>query len=281
MPDTSETAAANTAFPVIVAAAGTVPPRNTSGNETSTSGEGGSKDPNAFELVKFLMERAHAEAGIFWVRNGIFIVLQPAALAWVFTVLAKDEVKNPGYVVGAGISGCVLALIWVFMNYAGRVMNHRYVEDAKRIVGKTPGLQDVFPTSLSNTGGTPSSAAKTADMLTDLLNGPKGSATWWVYVLAAVFGLGWLTIVYHGCFAMGATNQAKSAEIREQFRDIKKELDDLKQKVVGVPAPNAGPNLGSTSSGQLGGANTLGQPQGVNLPALPQVPVANPPTKGP
>ncbi len=44
-----------------------------------------------FDQIKFLVERAHAEASLFWVRNNVFLVVNVTALGAAFAYITKTD----------------------------------------------------------------------------------------------------------------------------------------------------------------------------------------------
>ncbi len=148
------------------------------------------------EFIRFLIERAHDEAKLFWHRNNFMFLTNTAMLGYAFyyffldppTNISEGEAK-----IVISVSGIFVSLIWLGFNKIGRRMNHVYVQDAKNIVMKNDELNKIFANSLD--AKTPSESVEKRRKL-KIFRGNYWSATMLNYVFIMGFILAWLYILF-------------------------------------------------------------------------------------
>jgi len=177
-----------------------IPPPPPSVPPTATAGSAAplAVPPTNFDLVKFLVERAHAEGQIFWIRNSVFLTVHAVGLAWVLQGTDKVGELAGLTVVVSGIFGVVLAIIWHRITFLGRKLNHAWLQDAKDIVCLDHRLRAAFRLSLSKDGSTTSQAASVKTLLGDRRDPAAKSPSHSMYFLAEVFGLVWILVIVAG-----------------------------------------------------------------------------------
>lgn len=144
------------------------------------------------DVLKILLERAHAEGTLLWQRNNFMFLANTALISSAFfyfflntsTEEAAREFKLP-----VSIAGLAISLIWMRFNWAGGKMNHYYVLDAKNLVKNDKVLRDIFEHSLK----TPSGAAEDDVTTLERLVGP--SATMLNYLFILGFIAAWIYIL--------------------------------------------------------------------------------------
>jgi hypothetical protein len=121
------------------------------------------ESPKKFEVVKFLLERSHTEAQIFWQRNNFMFLANTTLIGAVFFAFYANSSHAKDYEAVRPIVGCsgiFITIIWLLFNKVGRRMNHAYMEDAKRVANQDEVLKSYFANSLGRS--TPSEAIEKA-----------------------------------------------------------------------------------------------------------------------
>lgn len=142
--------------------------------------------PSDFEVIKFLAERSHAEASLFWFRNSVFLTLSVAMLGAAFAFVTKSETAVGSieriFLAGFGIA---ISILWYLVSDWGRKMNHLWISEAAKLAKRR---DDNMPAELvSALTATPSQGVKVAAC-------QLKSATSIVTPLIVVLGLSWIAI---------------------------------------------------------------------------------------
>lgn len=142
-----------------------------------------------WELVKFCVERADAEAAIIWTRNGLVLTMQIAALGVVpgWTLDAKKATQ--GMVVALALLG--VTIVWINMHHAGRRLNHMWMEDAVAAAKLEPLFAAVHSLSDHPVHGTPLGGVRHSSLWQDIVH-PDGGAAWWLYIVQVEFLMVWV-----------------------------------------------------------------------------------------
>lgn len=141
-----------------------------------------------FEMIKFLVERAHVEATLFWQRNNFMFLTNTALLGTAFInfyLKAPTPKPQSEYKLAMAISGLIITSVWLIFNKVGKRMNHAYMKDAKKISSSNKELSQVFQYSLGDK--IPSSEKGQKRFL---------AATTLNYFFIAGFGVAWICVLF-------------------------------------------------------------------------------------
>ncbi|WP_439587653.1 RipA family octameric membrane protein [Hydrogenophaga sp.] len=156
-----------------------------------------SEAPSAYDAVKFLLERSHVEAQLFWQRNNFMFLANTAFIGTVFLKFyldsdVKAEAANAIRPLIAS-AGLFLTLIWGLFNKVGRRMNHVYLADAKRLAQDDQAIRAIFQHSLGN--NSPSESVTTAgEPLVPKIQASGWSATMLNYIFILGFAVAWIYV---------------------------------------------------------------------------------------
>lgn len=110
---------------------------------------------NNIEMFKFLVERAHAEASLFYIRNGVFLSLQVVVIGQILKGILDGSIvsSSSAYLVKwVSIVGLIVSAIWLFVNHKSVCYNRAWLADARNLRDKDAFLRDTIMKSLGTPG---------------------------------------------------------------------------------------------------------------------------------
>jgi len=99
------------------------------------------------KTVQFLVERAHVESNLFWIRTNIFLVIHSALFAFVIKMaLTSTNLcdSQHTFLLIISVLGVFLALLWFLINIKSKQYNEKWFTNAQKIVYSS-GLQEKYP----------------------------------------------------------------------------------------------------------------------------------------
>lgn len=142
---------------------------------------------NDLDLIKFLVERAHGEARLFYVRNAVFLGLHALAFREVFQTINSTSCINS--IVPAltwiCIGGVIVGISWVAVNMRSMYYNWVWLKDARKIAESNEYLSSRLQNSLGIPGMQKYNIFKVW----------KWPAVYWFQLLAVLSIIGWLLLM--------------------------------------------------------------------------------------